>query len=140
MRHYARWATFLGVAGTSFAGYLSWTRFTSGVCAFEEPCPFFLGQPACYTGFFLFAALLAVSLTALFTRTSWPITINAALSALGVLFAGRMTVLELAAPQHYRLGVPTCAWGLVFFVAFLILSLRALTARGSHRRRTGLVR
>jgi hypothetical protein len=134
-RKYAAWSTGLSLGGTVFAAYLSWTRWTSGVCAFEEPCPFFLGHPACYTGFLLFAACLAVSAAALVFRaeSAWPMAGNTLLSALGVLFAGRMSLLELVSGQRYRLGLPTCAWGLAFFVVLLVLSLTALIRAEQHR-------
>jgi hypothetical protein len=60
------------------------------------------------------AALLAK------TESLWPMTMNSVVGAAGILFAGRMTVEELAAHAGYRLGLPTCAYGLVFFLALLV--------------------
>jgi hypothetical protein len=133
---YLKVATGLSAAGTAFAGYLSLTRMTSGVCAFNEPCPFFLGYPACYTGFALFAIAFLVSLAALLAKTEslWPMTMNSVVGAAGILFAGRMTVEELAAPSGYRLGLPTCAYGLVFFLALLVSSVVALVSHARHDR------
>src|SRR5690242_5011985 len=104
-RTYLRVATILGAAGTAFAGYLSVTRMTSGVCAFNELCPFFLGYPACYTGFVLFAAAFLISLVAWLAKTEslWPIATNSLLGTAGIAFAGRMTVEELGAHAGYRL-------------------------------------
>lgn len=120
-------ATILSAAGAAFAGYLGLTRLTRGVCAFDEPCPLFAGQPACYVGFALFALALAVSVAALAARahTTWPMAANAAIAAAGALFAADVSVEELRTHAGYRLGLPTCAWGLVFFVALLVVSLAA---------------
>lgn len=60
-RTYSGWATGLSGAGAAFAGYLSSVKLLSGVCAFDEPCPFFLGYPAYYTGFALFVSMLVIS-------------------------------------------------------------------------------
>jgi hypothetical protein len=130
-RAYFRFATLLGAAGVVFSGYLSLTRMTRGVCAFDESCPFFLGYPACYTGFALFATAFLVSIVALVGKvdSAWPMVANVAVSAAGILFAGRMTITELAEHRAYRLGLPTCAYGFVFFVALLVLSLSAWVRR-----------
>ena len=129
---YLRLSTALTGAGTAFSGYLSTIRVSSGVCAFAEPCPFFLGYPACYTGLLLFVTMFVVSALSLARRsqTIVPAVANAIVSALGVAFAGRMVAVELDSPVHqYKLGLPTCAYGLVFFVAVLIASLLAWLRR-----------
>jgi hypothetical protein len=83
-------------------------------------------HPACYYGFALFATLLGISVFGWAARTerSWPAIANAAVSAAGVLFAGQLAVIELVAGGHYAMILPTCAWGLLFFLAVLISSLR----------------
>ena len=131
--HYLGVATLISGAGTAFAGYLSYERAASGICAFAEPCPFFLGQPACYTGFALFATAFLVSLAALLYKVeaAWPKAVNFAVAAAGTAFAGWMTRDELAAHSGYRLGLPTCAYGLVFFIGLLVWTLAA-SARHEH--------
>ena len=126
MKRYLRGSVLLSAAGFAFSGYLSAKRMVSGVCAFSERCPFFLGRPACYYGFALFAGLLAISVFGWVARTerSGPAMANALVSLAGVLFAGRLAVVELAAGGHYAMILPTCAWGLLFFLAVLISSLR----------------
>lgn len=129
-----RWATGLSVAGTVFSGYLSAVRLTSGVCAFDEPCPFFLGQPACYFGFGLFLASLLVSGTAVLARSQKLAFIVATLglSSLGVLFAGSLTLREWVGQGGvplYGFGLPTCTYGLVFFLAVAVVSMIALWRR-----------
>lgn len=133
-RAYVVAATLLSAAGATFAGYLSITRMTSGVCAFAETCPFFLGEPACYTGFAIFSAALLVSLAAWVTRTGSlaPSIVNGVIGLAGVAFAGRLTLVELGAHTSYRLGLPTCAWGLVFFAALTIVSIVRIARGGTE--------
>ena len=109
----------------AFSGYLSFTRLHSGVCAFEEPCPMFLGTPACFTGLALFAVAFIASLSALAMKleSSGPAIVNLVVGAAGAVFAGRMAMLDFAGHQHYKLGLPTCAYGFVFFLALFVLSL-----------------
>jgi uncharacterized membrane protein len=126
-RAYLRNATLLAAAGVAFSGYLSLTRLTRGICAFEEPCPFFLGHPACYTGFALFAGAFAISLLAWIRKTeeSWPMFANTLLGIAGSVFAGMMSLEEVRHPVGYKLGLPTCAYGFVFFLVLLVYSLAA---------------
>jgi len=128
-RTYFRLSVILAAAGTAFAGYLSAVRAQRGVCAFDEACPFFLGHPACYTGFALFLTLLALSAIGLLGKRTWPIVANLVVATCGVAFAGLMTIPEVRAHTHYKMGLPTCAYGFVFFAAVLVASLIALVKR-----------
>jgi hypothetical protein len=125
IRRYLRIASLLGAAGVAFAGYLSYTRLASGVCAFDEPCPFFLGHPACHTGLALFAAAFFVSAGALAlgAQSARPVAANAVIGGAGSLFAGWLAMGELAKRSDWTLGLPTCAYGFVFFLVLLVLSL-----------------
>jgi hypothetical protein len=134
---YQRLVLGLGAAGTAFAGYLSAVRMRSGMCAFDESCPFFLGRPACYFGFALFAGIfvVATAATLLRVRTAWSVVANLVLSSLGVAFATLMTAREVGAHTAYKLGLPTCVYGSVFFAAVLVASvLYAVRARAMRRR------
>ena len=136
-RAYLRWATLLATAGAAFSGYLGGVRFFSGTCAFNDPCPFFLGYPACYTGFVLFSALLVTSLAGLVghVESTWPMIANLVIASLGSLFAGRLALIEFVergGGRSYGMGLPTCAYGLLFFAAMLVLSLVALRSHGVH--------
>jgi heme/copper-type cytochrome/quinol oxidase subunit 3 len=132
-RKYLQVALPLTTLGVLFSGYLSGVRFFSNQCAFNETCPQFLGFPACYTGFLLFASLFGVTAAArgAHSQARWPEQANLAISLFGVLFAGRLAVSEWANPgiSHYRLGLPTCAYGFVFFAALHLLSGYALIRR-----------
>lgn len=121
----------LAFAGFLFSGYLSSVRFFSDTCAFNEPCPSFLGYPACYFGFIMFSVLFACSL-ALYTNVLEPafaVRIISGVSLLGILFAGYFTLGEVSTIfskgfSVFLLGLPTCAWGLIVYILIFITSAR----------------
>lgn len=126
------------MCGTLFAGYLTFFKLFAKSCAFNEPCPYFLGYPACWYGLAMFGAMLIGTLFGLSGKLAVDAAArtNAVISSLGVLFSGYMTWTEVAswavgAPK-YGLGLPTCAYGLMFYAALLALSLKALR-RGRRR-------
>lgn len=121
----------LTIGGVLFSGYLSVVKIFSDTCAFGESCPYFLGQPACYYGFAMFVALLVFTAFALVKKldeqsaSRWLLGV----SALGIVFAGYFTVGELPILlsegfSAYMLGLPTCALGLIFYMAVFGVSLR----------------
>lgn len=119
----------LGLAGTLFSGYLSAVKLFTSTCALNEPCPYFLGYPACWYGFFIFAAIFASAIVGSWKSAWIPLVIRmqVVLSGLGVLFAGYLTLPELThllvGTSSYALGLPTCAYGLVFYAAAFSLSV-----------------
>lgn len=134
MNTYLKRALGLSLAGVLFAGYLSGVKLFSATCAFNESCPIFLGYPACYFGFAMFLALFVMSCLGL-ARTvdaRAAARANAIVSGLGILFAGTFVLDEIglwmtgAAPR-YELLLPTCAYGLIFYVA--VFALSAVAAR-----------
>jgi hypothetical protein len=134
-RRYLIGAALLSGVGTLFSGYMSWVRAASGLCVFEPSCPFFFGYPACYTGLALFATALGVSLSALAMSVAgvWPLAANLVVAVAGTAFASTMTRNEVLPPSSHPLGLPTCAWGLVVFVALLVWSIAEATRRAAHR-------
>lgn len=123
----------LAVSGIAFSGYLSGVRFFSQTCAFNEGCPYFLGYPACYFGFSAFVligiAILMYAVRAM-TRGQMLGTV-AILSGAGTLFAAYFTIPEMPlilaeGVGAYMLGLPTCAYGLLAFIAVFVISLLAL--------------
>ncbi len=137
---YLKSALALSLAGTLFAGYLSAVKLFSKGCAFNEPCPYFLGQPACYFGFALFAALFGITLAATLKKlpAEKAVRANLVVSLLGILFAGwfvwQEVVLWLSVGfGRYSLGLPTCAYGLVFYVAVFALTLEVMRRRPSPK-------
>jgi len=119
----------LSMAGLLFSGYLSAVKFFTMACALNEPCPRFLGYPACYFGFGMYIALtiLAVLLINNAIRRRVGLASMIAVSFLGILFSGSFTLQEL--PKlfsqglgAYALGLPTCAWGLVFYALIFIIA------------------
>lgn len=119
-------------AGVAFSGYLSGTRFFTSTCAFSEPCPIFLGFPACYWGFamFMVMAILAVQYKFGGMTRGLFLRLITGISLLGILFAGYFTLRELPALfangiSSYLLGLPTCAYGLIVYCAIFTISLLA---------------
>lgn len=122
---------FLGFAGLLFAGYMSSLKFFSDTCAFGESCPYFLGYPACYYGFFMYLIITLFAYLVVFRYINKKTGLNilGLVSSLGVLFAGYFTVLELPllfekGLNAYVLGLPTCALGLIFYVLILLFVLK----------------
>ena len=119
----------LGVGGTLFAGYLTIYRAMTGICALGEGCPIVLGLPACIYGFGMFLAITAIGLQALLMdEKSWMNKAVIGLSGFGICFAGFLSATEIAgwmaSGRSYALVMPSCVYGLVFYVAIFALSLR----------------
>jgi uncharacterized membrane protein len=98
----------------------------------------FLGVPACYFGFVMFVALLAVSIIGWARKSSahWAADANLGVSLLGTMFAGYYAVAEITrwareGVTTYGLGVSTCVYGAIFFLAILVASLLARAGRAS---------
>jgi hypothetical protein len=127
---YLKTSTALGLGGTLFAGYLSAIKLFTGTCAFGETCPYFLGYPSCWYGFGMFFAMTVVGALGLAGRlpAAKAARLNAWIAAAGTLFAGYFVVDEVAqwsrATVRYGLVLPTCVYGLVFYVIILALSVR----------------
>lgn len=127
----------MGVAGTAFSGYLSGVKLFSKTCAFGETCPIFLGYPSCYFGFVMFAAMLGVAIWAVLKKVqdTRPAKAILTISILGTLFAGYFTMGELPAilsgEASYSLGLPTCAYGLVFYILMLVITALHFKGRKS---------
>jgi hypothetical protein len=131
----------LTLAGVLFSGYLSAVRFLSSTCFADEPCPFFLGYPACYFGFGLFSALFITSVLAMAgklpARTSHYLLRTVSLG--GSLFAGYFVVQDFIRDVANgfawgALGLPTCAYGLVFFLIIFALSFQHPRAPAGRER------
>lgn len=130
---FVRLNVILTFCGMVFSGYLSAVKFFTTGCAFDEPCPLFLGHPACYYGFGMFSVMFISAALAwagiiriLFSRYSLRIV-----SVCGILFAGYFTAMEVQ--RHFAGGavagplmLPTCAYGLVFFALIFALSFRTV--------------
>lgn len=123
----------LASAGLLFSGYLSGVKLFTDTCAFNEGCPIFLGYPACYFGFamyFTMTALLLIARRGVVTEQAM-LRVVFAISALGILFAGYFTLGELPKLATegigaYLLGLPTCAYGLIVYLAIFSVAIAAL--------------
>jgi hypothetical protein len=127
---YIKTMLFLGFAGLLFSGYLSAVKLSSSICAFNEPCPYFLGYPACYFGFGMFLIIFFSALLGRIKIISEKVmsAIITVISFLGILFAGYFTIPEiqkfiLKMSTLYTLGLPTCAYGLIFYIVIFVISV-----------------
>jgi len=116
------------LGGLLFSGYLSYQKFVHDVCALNE-CPRFLGYPACYYGFVMYVALFLASLLYVFANKQ-TLRVIQNVAVMGILFSGYFTVLELPklfsqGLSAYVMGLPSCAYGLLFYTAILVCA-RAL--------------
>jgi hypothetical protein len=116
------------IGGLLFSGYLSGVKFFTDTCAFSEACPYFLGYPACWYGFFMYLIMFVVTLFSLFGKVGDILAtkINLIVSFVGILFAGRFVIQELLRSQVTgALGLSTCAYGFIFYVLIFVFSLHA---------------
>jgi len=125
----------LATAGFLFSGYMSGVKLFSGNCAFNESCPYFLGYPSCYFGFAMFTVIFVLSVLLWLRKMDAvkALTSLIAVGVLGILFAGYYTIGEMSVLFNqglgaYLLGLPTCAYGLIFYVAITALALKARCA------------
>ena len=125
----------LALAGLVFSGYLSGVKLFTDTCAFNEGCPIFLGYPACYYGFAMYLTMTLILLLGSFEKIAERTMLRSvlAVASLGILFAGYFTVGELPKLANeglsaYLLGLPTCAYGLVMYLAIFGVSVNKLLA------------
>jgi hypothetical protein len=121
----------LALLGTLFSGFLSGVKFFTNTCALGETCPLFFGKPACYFGFGLFLILFILSNILVFRKAGQEKVTSTLIvvSILGILFAGRFVVDEIlqwsqTGFEWSALGLPTCAYGLIFYMLVLVFVLR----------------
>jgi hypothetical protein len=126
---------FITLGGFLFSGYLSLIKFLSNTCALNEPCPYFLNYPACWYGFGLFSILFISSIITQCNKKyiHYIYWIQIIVSGIGILFAAYFTWPEviqfLGGNSSYRLGLPTCAYGLIFYILVFILVIRKVKAK-----------
>jgi hypothetical protein len=121
-----------GLMGTLFAGYLYFSKLLLGTCPLTEPCPIaFFGQPACLYGFIMFLAILGSSLMYLANKNEDWIRGVKFISFLGIVYGLYFSIKDLfftACPLtptgqcHYSLGLPSCVYGLIMFIAVHVIS------------------
>ncbi|MGC9605161.1 MAG: hypothetical protein ABSF56_00140 [Minisyncoccia bacterium] len=138
MKNRLYWLLGLSIAGLLFSGYLSGVKLMTNSCALGESCPYFLGYPACLYGFAMYLIMTVAAIWALAVpaeRARNPLTTIATVSFLGIIFAGSFVVQEVSSwigLGHiipYTLGLPSCAYGLVFYIAIFVVSVLSLRRR-----------
>ncbi len=127
---YLKTMFFLGLAGVLFSGYMSAVKFFTSTCAFNSPCPYFLGHPACFYGFGMFLLIFASAILGLLRIVSRKNMSNvvAVISALGIIFSGYFTIPEIEKFMAHlntgaTLNLPTCAFGFIFYAIIFIISV-----------------
>lgn len=130
-RNILKWILYLSIAGVLFAGYLTVSKMLAGVCAFGESCPFLWNHPVCIYGLILFFTVM-ISTIALLLHPADKLAKNLLFytSILGVLFSGYYAFQEIFNPICgnvcvYKLGLPTCVYGFVVFVAVFVCVILA---------------
>jgi hypothetical protein len=118
-----------GTGGTLFAGYLTAYKAITGTCALGEGCPIVFGLPACIYGFVLFLTITALAAKALLTgEKSWMGKAILGVAGFGICFAGFLSATEiagwLASGRSYALALPSCVYGLIFYIAVFIFAIR----------------
>ena len=133
MTSYIKTMFWLSLAGLLFSGYLSSIKFFTSICAFSEPCPYFLGYPACYFGFGMFLIIFSSATLGVLKKIGEKTTakIILSVSTLGIIFAGSFAIPEIiklinGTRNFYSLGLPTCVYGLVFYILIFCVSIRYL--------------
>ncbi len=128
--NYFKITTVLALAGIAFAGYLSLYKIFSNTCALGEACPYFLGYPACWYGFIMFSTMFIASIAGLLVKSKEKMLniVILAVSSIGILFAGNFVVQEIQTwmqnpNTNYKLILPTCVYGLIFYILIFIFSL-----------------
>lgn len=126
---YLKILVLLSLAGLAFSGYLSAIKIFSGVCAFNESCPYFLGYPACWYGFAMYFLMTLFTILGLVGKFSVKKTVivDLIVSVAGLLFAGNFVIQEILASKITgSLGFSTCVYGLIFYIAIFITSIISL--------------
>jgi len=119
------WLIILSLAGALFSGYLSYSNMIAGVCPLNEGCAYFFGLPSCIYGFIIFAALLILSIMGLKNKKLGKYIYYASL--VGVIYAVYTSIIDLFFTTciggcKYSLLLPSCVYGLAFYLAIFILS------------------
>lgn len=131
--NYFKITTILSLSGTLFAGYLSAVKIFSNSCALGETCPYFLGYPACWFGFGFFSLMFVASIIGVLVKSKEKLLniVILTVSTIGILFAGNFVLQEVTfwmSHQNttYKMILPTCVYGLIFYVLIFIISLNHL--------------
>ena len=126
----------LAVAGTLFSGYLTYYTFATS----KPGCDlYFFGLPSCFFGALMYAIIFILSLAVIADRNlrSKRTLAISVISAVGIAFASFLTLYVLSARNCTSLeifGIPPCVYGLVMYLALLVLSAASLALAAKHKK------
>jgi len=123
------WLFLLVSAGLLFSGYLSAIKLFTGSCALGETCPYFLGYPACWYGFAMYLGMFVTTILGIRKKIkhAGAFVADMIISGLGVAFSGNFVMQELWRSRITGvLGLSTCVYGLIFYLAIFAVSLYSL--------------
>ena len=119
-----------GLAGVLFSGYLTSYTFISN----RPGCDlFFFGLPSCFFGALMYLVVFALSIYLICTSKGKLPKVLAIISLIGTLFASFLTyyvLTNLSCTSLEIAGVPPCVYGLVMYLAVLILSILGASRKG----------
>jgi len=125
----------LAVIGTLFSGYLTYYTFANN----KPGCDlYFFGLPSCFFGALIYAAVFILSLAVIANRhyrSKKTIAISI-ISAVGIAFASFLTLYVLSAKNCTSLeilGIPPCVYGLVMYLAILLLAAASFVLAAKHK-------
>ncbi len=109
----------LSLLGLAFSGYLGGVKLFSGTCAFNQSCPYFLGYPACFYGFFMYVIITLAATKLVFCKRGNPLTALPVLywtSLVGMIFSGYFVAGELP-------DITTCTLGFVMYIVIFVMTI-----------------
>jgi len=130
-RNLLKTTLYLSIAGVLFAGYLTVSKMLTGICSFGESCPFLWNHPICIYGLIIFFTIMLSTIALLIAPADkLAKKLLIVMSVVGVLFSGFYSYKEIFNPIcgnycHYQLGLPTCIYGFVVFVAVFVCVMLA---------------
>ncbi len=133
----------LAILGTLFSGYLSAVKLFSKTCAIDTGCSYFLDYPTCYYGFAIFALIFLSALANKFCSWGGQKMATARLHALrtfagaGIIFSTYFSTVEIwqmisKKMVYGALIMPTCFYGLIFYIWVFALSLKYKAVRNNN--------
>lgn len=134
----AKWIALLALAGTLFAGYLSFSKIVLQQCALNEGCNYILGIPTCIIGFVIFLIIFILAVLRLYAEN--PSSFNKYstylqwVTGIGVIYSGYYAIKDIFFPVipglSYGLILPSCVYGFFVLVIIFVLNWKYFKNKG----------